>query len=164
MERLDMTTLTRVFHHQRGQRPRASGQATSRTGRYLLAGIVAGVLAVAGCGGSGNGHSATPAKVALKLHLTTTSGGGQGTKPLTLTCEPSGGSQPGAHSTCSALLKLKEKNPFAPLAPGKNCPMLLRSNRRILVTGTWFGVTVHRLVLDGGCDIELFDSLTKMMH
>ena len=42
--------------------------------------------------------------------------------------------------------------------------MLLRSNKKILVTGTWFGITVHRLVVDGGCDTALFDSLNKIIH
>jgi len=57
---------------------------------------------------------------------------------------------------------LKLKSPFAPIAKEKNCPMLLLSNKKILVTGTWFGVKVHRLVVDGGCDIALFDSLNKI--
>jgi len=57
---------------------------------------------------------------------------------------------------------LKLKSPFAPIAKEKNCPMLLLSNKKILVTGTWFGVKVHRLVVDGGCDMALFDSLNKI--
>jgi hypothetical protein len=42
--------------------------------------------------------------------------------------------------------------------------MLLRSNKKIVVTGTWFGITVHRIVVDGGCDVALFDSLNKIIH
>jgi len=40
--------------------------------------------------------------------------------------------------------------------------MLLLSNRKIVVTGTWFGVRVHRIVVDGGCDIALFSKLDKL--
>ncbi len=129
--------------------------------RYLLAGIVVGALAVAGCSsGTGtNVHGGGTAKVALRFQVQ--GDAGRHGQAKTLTCDPAGGSQPVAASACSVLLKLK-KNPFAPIAREMNCPMLLRSNRKILVTGTWFGVTVHRLVVDGGCDIALFDSLNKI--
>jgi len=90
-------------------------------------------------------------------------GTASGGTPTTLTCEPTGGTGSGATSACSALLKAK-KNPFAPVPPGSNCPMLLRSNRKILVTGSWFGIKVHRVVIDGGCDTALFDSLNKAIH
>ena len=129
--------------------------------RYLVACIVAGALAVAGCS-AGTGpqpHGGGSAQVALKFQVNGDAAGHG--KPKTLTCDPAGGSQPAAASACSVLLKLK-KNPFAPIAKEMNCPMLLRSNKKILVTGTWFGATVHRLVVDGGCDIALFDSLNKI--
>ena len=128
--------------------------------RYLFAGIVVGALAVAGCSsGTGSHAHGGSAKVALKFQVKGVAAG-HGT-PKTLTCEPAGGNQPAAAAACTVLLKLK-KNPFAPIAGATNCPMLLRSNKKILVTGTWFGVTVHRLVVDGGCDIALFDSLNKI--
>ncbi len=135
---------------------------SGRTWRYLIAAAVAGALAVTGCSASGpDEHNGLHAKVALKFQLKgSTSASGA---PATLTCEPVGGTQHGAASACSTLLKLK-KNPFAPIPAGSNCPMLLRSNRKILVTGTWFGITVHRLVVDGGCDTALFDSLDKIIH
>ncbi len=128
----------------------------------LLAGFIAAAIAVTGCSAAGpNEHNGLHAKVTLKFQMTDTSGNSG--RPQTLTCDPVGGNKAGAASACSTLLKLK-KNPFAPLAPGVNCPMLLRSNKRILVTGTWFGVTVHRVVVDGGCDTALFDSLNKIIH
>src|SRR5262245_36480171 len=131
--------------------------------RYLLVSAIACALAVTGCsaGSEPNAHGGTPAKVTLKFEVKGETGN-QG-KPKRLTCDPAGGNQPGAASACLVLLKLK-KNPFAPIAPGQNCPMLLRSNRKIVVSGTWFGVTVHRIVVDGGCDGALFDSLNKIIH
>jgi len=136
--------------------------ASARPGRYLLAGMVVGALALAGCSVSpaSNAHhggGGGSAKVALKFQV---EGDGSSGKPKTLTCDPAGGSQPAAAAACSVLLKLK--NPFAPIAKEMNCPMLLRSNTKILVTGTWFGDSVHRLVVDGGCDMALFDSLHKI--
>ena len=145
-------------------RRRGTGTPGGRAGRYLIAGIIASALAVAGCGAStgSDTHGGTPpAKVTLKFQMKGESG--TAGKPDTLTCDPTGGSQTGAAAACSTLLKLK-KNPFAPIPRDVNCPMLLRSNRKILVTGTWFGTTVHRVVVDGGCDIDLFDSLNKIIH
>jgi len=134
-----------------------------RTSCALLAGVIAAAIAVTGCSASAgpNHHGGQQAKVALKFQMTGTAGS-QG-KPQTLTCDPVGSDKPGAATVCSTLLKLN-KNPFAPIAKGMNCPMLLRSNRKIVVTGTWFGVTVHRVVVDGGCDVALFDSLNKIIH
>lgn len=132
-----------------------------RTCYSLLAGFIAAVIAVTGCGSSAGPSQHAQAKVSLKFQLKgTTSGGGA---PKTLACDPVSGNQQGAAGACSALLKLK-KNPFAPIPRESNCPMLLRSNRKILVTGTWFGITVHRVVVDGGCDTALFDSLNKIIH
>ena len=139
---------------------------TSRAGRarrYLMTAVIAGALAVTGCSASSgpSSHGGNQAKVTLTFKLTGAPGS-QG-KPEKLTCDPVGGNQPGAASVCTKLLKSK-KNPFAPIAKGTNCPMLLRSNKKILVTGTWFGITVHRVVVDGGCDTALFDSLNKVIH
>lgn len=149
MEQTDMTRLIRAFR-------------SGRAGRYLLAAVIAGTLAVTGCSSSSGPatHGGTPAKVTLTFTLT--GAPASHGKPEKLSCDPVGG-QPGATSACTALLKSK-KNPFAPIAKGTNCPMLLRSNKKILVTGTWFGITVHRIVVDGGCDVALFDSLNKIIH
>ncbi len=129
----------------------------------LLAVVVAAAIAVTGCGAAGPGHGPADhgghqARVSLKFQLKGSASGA----PTTLRCDPAGGTQHGAASACSALLKLK--NPFAPIPKESNCPMLLRSNKKILVTGTWFGITVHRVVVDGGCDTALFDSLDKIIH
>jgi hypothetical protein len=148
----------------RGRRRRQDARRPAgRARRYLMAGIIAGALTVGGCS-AGTGpstHGGQPAKVTLKFQMKSDSG--QTGRPETLTCDPTGSNQTTAASACSTLLKLK-KNPFAPIAKGLNCPMLLRSNRKILVTGTWFGITVHRVVVDGGCDIDLFNSLNKIIH
>jgi hypothetical protein len=135
--------------------------ASARPWRCLAAGIIVGALAMAGCssGTAPRAHGGGSAKVALKFQVKgDTAGHG---RPKTLTCDPAGGSQPAAASACSVLLNLK-KNPFAPIAKETNCPMLLLSNKKILVTGTWFGHQIHRLVVDGGCDIALFKSLSKI--
>lgn len=136
---------------------------TGRRRRFLLAAIAAGAVAVAGCSAGahgGPGGTGAPAKVAVKFRFT---GGPENpTKLWTLNCEPAGGTHPDPAAACSALLKLK--NPFAARSKQIACPMILRSNRKIVVTGTWFGVPVHRVVIDGGCDLELFSALDKILH
>jgi subtilisin inhibitor-like len=134
---------------------------TGRTGRFLLAGLAVAVLAVAGCSSAAPSGPGTPAKVMLKFNLT--GGSGQAPRQWTLNCEPtSGGRQLDAAAACSTLLKLS--NPFAPRSKGIACPMILRSDRKILVTGTWLGKAVHRVVLDGGCDMVLFSKLDKILQ
>jgi hypothetical protein len=158
-----------IFRARGGRRQPDARPPAGRARRYLMAGVIAAALAVTGCSaagssstqsgnGNGNGNSA---KVTLQFQMKSLSGNTG--KPEKLTCEPTGGNQPGAAAACTSLLKLK-KNPFAPTGAGIACPMLLRSNRKILVTGTWFGITVHRVVVDGGCDTKLFDSLDKIFH
>lgn len=157
--------------------PGRTGQARRCRGRrqpgrlrlMLLAGLAAAAIAVTGCasgssgGGASNGGSGggrTPAKVSLMFQVT--HGKGPAVQHWTLRCEPAGGTHPAATATCASLLKLK--NPFAPQNKHVNCPMILRSDRRIVVTGTWFGQKVHRVVLDGGCDLGLYTKLHQIFH
>ena len=122
------------------------------------------MLAVAGCSSAaapgGQGGTGTPAKVMLEFHLT--GGPAETPKKWTLNCEPAGGTHLDPASACSVLLRLN--NPFAPQSKQIACPMILRSDRKILVTGTWLGKPVHRVVLDGGCDLVLFSKLDKILH
>ena len=158
-----------TFCSRGGGRWPGARQAGSRVRRYLTAGVIAAALTVTGCSAGGGGSNTStgngngnPAKVTLTFQMEGQSGNTG--NPEKLTCDPTGGDQAGAAAACTTLLNLKKKNPFAPIAAGIACPMLLRSNRKILVTGTWFGITVHRLVVDGGCDTKLFDSLDPIFH
>jgi len=139
------------------------GHRSWRASPYLLAALAAAAMTLAGCSSAtsagGNPGTGRHAKVSLTFQVNS----GRGTPVLkhwTLTCEPSGGSQANAASACAALLKLK--NPFAPLPSAVACPMILLSNKKIVVTGTWFGTRVHRVVVDGGCDMALFSKLNKL--
>jgi hypothetical protein len=141
---------------------RCTDWLAARGSRCLLAAIAAGAVALAGCSAaSGPGGGGPPAKVALTFVLSDGPG-----KPVIrhwrLSCEPAGGTRPGAAVACAALLKLNK--PFAPLPKGIACPMILRSDRKIVVTGTWFGTKVHRFVVDGGCDMTLFSKLDRIFR
>jgi hypothetical protein len=145
----------------------ASARRTPRSGRgrrCLLAVLAAAAVILAGCSAARNGGGSAAgtgghARVSLRFQVNT----GRGTPVLkrwTLTCKPAGGGQANAATACSTLLKLK--NPFAPLPSAVACPMILLSNKKIVVTGTWFGTRVHRVVVDGGCDMSLFSKLDKL--
>jgi hypothetical protein len=41
------------------------------------------------------------------------------------------------------------------------CPMIMVSGKQIVVDGTWFGKKVHRVIIDGSCDLGIFNSLNR---
>jgi hypothetical protein len=156
--------------HRSGRTLRADRPARPRVLLTLLAAVAAAAIAVTGCasGSSGGGGSAgnggnggaTAAKVSLTFKVS--HGTAAPFQHWTLRCDPAGGTHPAAAATCTSLLKLK--SPFAAQNKHVNCPMILRSDRRIVVTGTWFGQKVHRVVLDGGCDLGLVTKLHQIFH
>lgn len=128
---------------------------------WLLAALAVTAVLAAGCAtSSGSGGAAKPAKVSLTF--TTVGFSGKSPGRWTLTCDPAGGTHQAAPAACAALLPLH--HPFAPQPAGMACPMILRSDRKYIVSGTWFGVKVHRTVVDGGCDMDLFSKLDKIFN
>jgi hypothetical protein len=85
----------------------------------------------------------------------------------TLRCDPVGGDAPDAAATCRVLFGTRHPinpimmHPMSPIMPRIMCPMILISSKQIIVDGTWFGKKVHRVFIDGGCDLLLFNSLVK---
>jgi hypothetical protein len=141
----------------------------SRATNLLAAATAAGILALAGCGtattpGGRSSASSTPAAAAAKVSLTFTITGmpGQPVRRWTLRCDPPGGTHQDPAAACAALLRMKD--PFAARPRRMICPMIVASGRQIVVTGTWFGTKVHRHILDGGCDLALFGSVSKIFN
>lgn len=142
----------------------------TRLGAIFGAAVAAACIAVTSCAAAGSGASngsggssdsaGAPAKVSLTFRVT--HGSGPAVQHWTLRCEPAGGTHQAAETTCASLLRLK--NPFASPDRHMNCPMILASDRRLVVTGTWFGKKVHRVILDGGCDLRLFTKLHQIFH
>jgi len=128
--------------------------------RMLLAGLAAAAVALTGCSSPTRPDGkANHAKVVLFFDVNH-GPGTPVTSSWTLNCDPAAGTRPGAAAACTALLKLKM--PFAAPPSGVACPMILLSNEKIVVTGRWFGARVHRVVVDGGCDMALFSKLDKI--
>jgi hypothetical protein len=139
-----------------------------RRGHLLFAAAVAGLIAVTGCGtaavpGSGSaGKAAKPAKAALTLSLVNHQRGSSSPKHWTLRCDPVGGTAPDPAATCKVLARTKEA--FGPVKKDIMCPMILASSKQIVVSGIWYGHKVHRVIIDGECDIGLFNNLTKTFY
>jgi hypothetical protein len=137
----------------------AVGAPRRRTSRLLFAVAAASLIAVAGCGtasSAGSGSTGKSAHAELTVRLVTS---GSTLKHWTLRCDPTGGNAPDAAATCKALMRMEQ--PFSPPKKHMMCPMILISSKRIVVTGTWFGHKVYRVVIDGECDLSLFNNLSK---
>ena len=121
------------------------------TARRLAAvGAAIAGLAVTACGSTAAPSAASSPAAAPKasLAITVLNGPDKKISHWTLQCDPAGGTHPDAARACSALLALK--HPFAPIAAGQDCPMILASARRATFTGTWLGQKVSRTIVDGG--------------
>ncbi len=143
----------------------------------LAAAVVGALVAVgslAGCGtasapgagngsgspsaGSGSGSPAHPAKATLTIKLTDKAAGI--VKHWTLRCAPPGGNAPNAAALCRVLTT--NKRALGPIMPRIMCPQILISGKQIIVDGIWYGKKVHRVIIDGGCDLPIFNSMEKM--
>lgn len=122
---------------------------------------VTGSVAIAACGTTAAPGTGAAAKPKVSLHITEVNAKGKATKHWTLSCDPSGGTQPHADAACQTLQGLK--NPFAPPAAGMNCPMILANAPRFVIYGTWHGKHVSKTIADGGCDMSTWSKLSKVM-
>lgn len=141
------------------RRPRSLTAAA----RCMIA--VAGLATIAACGsaaapGSGSSGSAPAPKAAL--NITMQGAPGTAARHWTLHCGPAGGTHPHPAATCAALLA--DKNPFAKPKRHQMCPMIMAGSKRILISGSWYGQTIHRTVVDGGCDLALFTKLNQVIN
>jgi hypothetical protein len=135
--------------------------------RTLLAGTAACALAiaVAACGTASAPAGAGPgprpgAKVDLAFR--TSARPGSASVHKTLRCDPLGGTVTHTAAACRVLLRMRH-NPFTPRPKRTICPMIMEAGGQIVVTGTWFGQPVHRVVIDGECDIALFGVLHRIL-
>ncbi|MGO8726617.1 MAG: SSI family serine proteinase inhibitor [Streptosporangiaceae bacterium] len=148
----------------RSQTPRTRSRAP-----YQLIGGVPAMTAVligaAACGSAtapGAASSSSPAAPKVSLSITVTKETGETPRHWTLQCDPAGGTAPDAAAVCRGLMTMKD--PFATPPPHQICPMILASSGRATVTGTWFGATVNRTIVDGGCDLSRWHMLGQIVN
>ncbi|HUC58962.1 MAG TPA: SSI family serine proteinase inhibitor [Streptosporangiaceae bacterium] len=132
-----------------------------------MTGLIVATAMLAACGtatapGSGAGSKSAPKPSKVDLSVRIIHGKGSGPTHWTLHCQPAGGTAPDAVAACKAILGVK--HPFAPVSKVKVCPMILASAEQIVITGTWFGHKVDRVIVDGECDIGLFNNLHKTFY
>lgn len=141
-------------------RPRHGLVATAAIAMIAVTGVLAGCGTVAKAGAAaGAGKSHASAKTSLTVSIINES---PKTKHFRLTCQPVGGNAPDAAGLCKTLEAMKK--PFGPLNKHLMCPMIIVSDHQIVVSGTWLGQKVHRVITDGGCDLTAFNSLAKVLH
>ena len=161
---INLRTKTRPT---RGSIARRPGHIASAAAVVI---VVAGALA--GCGtaaapspstGSPSSHAATAkatAKATLSIKVADKANGT--VTHWTLRCDPPGGTTPDPAAACKALFGAKD----AFTLPRRHimCPMIMVSGKQITLDGSWFGKKVHRVIIDGGCDLPIFNSLAKTFN
>lgn len=147
-------------------RQTTAGWARLRLIAGAAVGAAAVAVAVAGCGTtSAPGHPAAPAAAAAsaaKVAVTITVRGPGGATPRrwTLQCDPPGGTHPDPAAACRVLLSEMK---LVAARPGRLvCPMILANAEQATISGTWYGRQIHRVVVDGGCDIRLWTALGRI--
>jgi hypothetical protein len=151
-----------INHRSKARLGRPPLFTTAVVGAILATGALVGCgsAAAPGAGGPGpTGQHARPAKATLTVTVTDKADGT--VKHWTLRCDPVGGTAPDPAAACKTLFGAK--HPFKPL-PHVMCPMIMISGKQIIVDGTWFGQKVHRVIIDGGCDLPFFNSLDKTFN
>lgn len=138
----------------------------ARTGaRYLLIAAICAAAATA-CGSTtapaGAAGSASPAPPKVSLDIRVSGGPGKPTEHWTLQCDPAGGTHPDPAKACATLLKAK--TPFAPVAKGVACPMILASSKTAKVTGTYFGQHVDTTFIQGGCQLGRWAKIGQIFN
>jgi hypothetical protein len=147
-------------------RARLTDKPFARAAAALLtavAAVVAVATAVAACGtattpAAGSAGSHAPAAKAT-LTIKATDKAIDKVTRWTLRCDPPGGTMPDPAAACKTLLGPKDT--LIPIKRDIMCPMIMISGKQIIVDGTWFGQKVHRVIIDGGCDLPIFNNLAK---
>jgi len=159
--RLSRRPVDSAHRHNRA-RPRHLLLTTAVAGVIAAAGslVGCGTAAAPGAGSGGSGGSHAPAAKAT-LSISLVSHSPNKTTHWTLRCDPVGGTAPDPAGLCRTLFGAKDT--IISMRRHIMCPMILVSGRQIIVDGTWFGKKVHRVIIDGGCDVAIFNNLTKSM-
>lgn len=106
---------------------------------------------------AGASSASTAAAAQVSLDVTFAASAGRPATHYTLFCEPAGGTTPDPAAACAKLLT--GLNIFALLPRHIMCPMVLQTDARAVVTGTYLGKPVHVTIFDGGCDISRWTKL-----
>jgi hypothetical protein len=142
-----------------------------RSPSLLTVALLAGALAVAGCGGDDTtaGTSGTqPATDDTGTNVTVTvdTGDGSSATTWTLTCDPVGGDHPQAQDACDWLASADslDPNPLEPVPNDVACTEIYGGDQTATVTGTLDGQPVS-IAFDrtNGCEIARWDAAVPLL-
>jgi Subtilisin inhibitor-like len=137
--------------------------------RLALAGplVACTCVLLAACGsaaapatGGASSTAARPGPAKVSLDVTFAAAPGSPAAHYTLFCEPAGGTTPDPAAACTKLLT--GLNIFAPRPLHVMCPMIVQSDARATVVGTYLGKRVHVTIVNGGCDLPQWSKLTSI--
>lgn len=141
----------------------------------MAAAVAAAILTLAaGCGNRLADRPAGPASTGSPAPSATAAGGprtslaievrasaGMPWRRWTLSCDPAGGSLPGAAAACAVLARVRD--PFAPVRRGVMCPMIYGGPQQATVEGTYRGKPVHATFSRvDGCQITRWDRIAPV--
>ena len=127
--------------------------------------LLAPLLLLAACSGSGEDALTPSAEPTGRLVVEQDQGDGSAPQRWTLVCEEGGGSSgdhPDAAAACAHLLAADD--PFAPLPDDGVCTQQYGGAQTARVTGTWRGDDVDLgLSREDGCAISQWDALGPLL-
>jgi len=133
-----------------------------------LVGLGLTVIVMAGCSSTSDPttpSSALPSAQATALTVSVvTKGASQ--SPVTLTCDPPGGSHSQAQAACAELDKLAQsgKDPFVAVSPDLVCAEIMGGPETATVTGTWRGVPVDAALRQtDSCESARWEQLKTLL-
>ncbi len=124
--------------------------------------LLALVLVLAGCGGSGDGAADAGGPTTLQITLWP-AGEGQGTAiTASLDCDPPAGDLPDPAAACAALAA--DADALEPVPADTACTMLYGGPEEARITGTLDGAPVEaRLSRVDGCNIDRWQRLLPVL-
>jgi Subtilisin inhibitor-like len=134
-------------------------------GSLARAGLLLGLLLLAGCGsGTGGGDAAEPPQPAYDLQITFwPKGKGGENRQATLTCDPNGGTHADPGNACAAL----DAHPEAlhPVPGDVACTEIYGGDQVAEIAGTGPEETALRAILNrtNGCEIARWDALAPVV-
>lgn len=146
--------------------------ATTHSVRMLLlAVLLVPVLALTGCGGSGDTRAGgdvtlapptTEARGSTELTIVVSTDTGPATT-WRLTCDPSGGNHPEPEKACATLQAHAEQT-LASVPADQMCAQVHGGDQTARITGTWQGEAVDALITrTDGCQITRWNSLVGLL-
>jgi hypothetical protein len=122
-----------------------------------IAGLLAAIALLAGCGSDGSGSASEPRYDVTISYRPTGAGGGEQT--ATLTCDPDGGTHPDPAKACDALLQ--NEDALKPVPGDVACTEIYGGPQVATIVGGDVNASFSR---SNGCEIARWDALKAVIE